>query len=231
MRTWTNFLWLRLKTLFRREQLDRDLRDELHFHLAMREQKHRQLGSSADEARYAARRSFGNTALIKERTRDMWRFASLESIGQDLRFASRTLRKNPAFTVVAVLTLALGIGANSAIFSVVNAVLLRPLPYAHPDRLVFLSESSPQVPGMSISMADFNDWRDMNSVFDSMVAYQADSVTLTGHGEPQELQMRRVTASLFATLGIQPILGRKAGSTPRNFDHLTISPAESNRSA
>ena len=131
------------------------------------------------------------------------------TILQDLRYAGRTLRRNPGFTVVAVLTLALGIGANTAIFSVVNAVLLRPLPYLHPDRVVFLSETSPQVPDMSISMADFNDWRAMNSVFESMVAYQADSVTLTGHGEPEELQLRRVTAGLFATLGVKPILGRQ----------------------
>lgn len=130
------------------------------------------------------------------------------TILQDLRYAARTLRRNLGFSVVAILTLALGVGANTAIFSVINAVLLRPLPYLHPDRVVFLSESSQQLPDMSISMADFNDWRAMNSVFESMVAYQADSVTLTGHGEPEELQMRRVTAGLFSTLGIKPILGR-----------------------
>jgi predicted permease len=205
---WANLLRLKLYALFRRAQLDRDLHDELEFHLAMSEAKYGEHGISGDEARYTARRGFGNTTLIKERTRDMWRFVSIESIWQDVRFAGRSLRKNPGFAIVAVLTLALGIGANTAIFSFVNAVLLRPMPYAHPDRLVFLSESSPQVPDMSISMADFNDWRTMNSVFESIVAYQADSVTLTGHGDPQELQMRRVTASLFATLGVQPILGR-----------------------
>src|SRR5215472_6927326 len=130
------------------------------------------------------------------------------TILQDLRYAARTLRRNLGFSVVAILTLALGVGANTAIFSVINAVLLRPLPYLHADRVVFLSESSQQVPDMSISMADFNDWRAMNSVFESMVAYQTDSVTLTGHGEPEELQMRRVTAGLFSTLGVRPILGR-----------------------
>ena len=198
----------KLKTLFRREKLDRDLDDELRFHLAMREEKNRQLGFPVGEARYAARRDFGNLTLMKESTRNMWRFVSLESIWQDVRFAARSLRKNPVFTVVAILTLALGIGANTAIFSVVNAVLLRPLPYLHPERLVFLSESSPQVPGMSISMEDFNDWRATNTVFENMVAYQADSATLIGHGDPQQLQIRLVTASLFATLGVQPILGR-----------------------
>lgn len=143
------------------------------------------------------------------------------TILQDLRYAARMLRRNLGFSIVTILTLALGIGANTAIFSVVNAVLLRPLPYLHPDRVVFLSETSQQVPDMSISMADFNDWRAMNSVFESMVAYQPDSVTLTGHGEPEELQMRRVTAGLFSTLGVQPILGRpiapeddKVGAAP-----------------
>lgn len=133
------------------------------------------------------------------------------TLWQDLKYATRMLAKNPSFTLVAVLTLALGIGANTAIFSVVNAVLLRPLPYLHPDRLVFLSESSQQIPDMSISMADFDDWRAMNSVFDSTVSYQTDSVTLTGQGQPEELKMRRVTAGLFPTLGIKPILGRPLG--------------------
>jgi len=130
---------------------------------------------------------------------------------QDFRFALRQLRKNPGFTVIALLTLALGIGANTAIFSVVNAVLLRPLPYLHPDRLVFLSENSPQVSDESFSMADFGDWRSMNSVFESMVAYRSDSVTLTGQAEPQQLQLRQVTAGLFPTLGVKPVLGRAIG--------------------
>lgn len=130
---------------------------------------------------------------------------------QDLRYALRQLRKSPGFTAVVLITLALGIGANSAIFSVVNAVLLRPLPYLHPNRLVFLAESSKQVPDMSISMADFDDWRTMNSVFESTVAYQTENVTLTGQGQAEELRMRRVTAGLFPTLGVRPILGRPLG--------------------
>ncbi|HEY6337691.1 MAG TPA: ABC transporter permease [Candidatus Sulfotelmatobacter sp.] len=132
----------------------------------------------------------------------------MHTLFQDLGYGLRQLRKSPGFTAVALITLALGIGANTAIFSVVNAVLLRPLPYPHPDRLVFLAESSKQVPDMSISMADFDDWRAMNSVFESTVAYQTESVTLTGQGQAQQLLMRRVTAGLFPTLGVKPILGR-----------------------
>jgi predicted permease len=127
---------------------------------------------------------------------------------QDLRYALRMLAKSPGFTAVAVLTLALGIGANTAIFTVINAVLLRPLPYPQPDRLVFLSESSEEIPDMSIAMANFNDWRAQNSVFESMVAYQSNDVVLTGRGEPERLRLRRVSAGFTPTLGVAPILGR-----------------------
>jgi putative ABC transport system permease protein len=132
----------------------------------------------------------------------------MESLWQDVRYGLRMLAKNPGFTAIAVITLALGIGANTAIFSVVNAVLLRPLPYPHSDRLVFLAESSQQIPDMSISMADFSDWRATNTVFESTVAYQTNSVTLTGNGQPEELQMRLITAGLFPTFGVRPIFGR-----------------------
>ena len=128
---------------------------------------------------------------------------------QDLRYALRMLTKSPGFTIVAILTLALGIGANTAIFSVVNAVLLRPLPYAESNRLVFLGEWSEQIPEMSISMANFNDWRNQNRVFESMVAYQNDNVVLTGRGEPERLRLRRITAGFFPTLRVKPILGRE----------------------
>src|SRR5229473_717888 len=128
---------------------------------------------------------------------------------QDLRYAFRMLAKSPGFTLVAVLTLALGIGANTAIFSVVNAVLLRPLPYPEPNHLVFLGEWSEQIPEMSISMANFNDWRNQNKVFESMVAYQNDNVVLTGKGEPERLRLRRITAGFFPTLRVKPILGRE----------------------
>lgn len=136
----------------------------------------------------------------------------MNSFLQDVRYGLRVLAKRPAFTLIAVLTLALGVGANTAIFSVVDAVLLRPLPYKQPGRLVFLSESSPQIPDMSISMANFNDWRSMNTVFESMAPYNYQPVVLTGQGEPERLRMRQITADLLPTLGVQPVLGR--GLTP-----------------
>jgi putative ABC transport system permease protein len=134
------------------------------------------------------------------------------TIWQDIRYGFRVLAKRPGITFIAVLTLALGVGANTAIFSVVDAVLLRPLPYQQPDRLVFLSETSSQVPDMSISMANFNDWRAMNTVFESMAPYNFQPVVLTGQGEAERLQMRQITADLLPTLGVQPVLGR--GLTP-----------------
>jgi putative ABC transport system permease protein len=145
----------------------------------------------------------------------------MESIWQDIRHGFKVLGKRPGITLIAILTLGLGIGANTAIFSVVDAVLLRPLPYKQPDRLVFLSESSPRIPDMSISMANFNDWRAMNTVFENMAPYRADLVVLTGEGQAESLRMREITASLFPTLGVQPILGRaltadddKVGAAP-----------------
>jgi predicted permease len=130
---------------------------------------------------------------------------------QDLRYALRMLMKSPGFTAVAILTLALGIGANTAIFSVIDAVLLRPLPYPEANRLVFLGEYSEQVPEMSIAMANFNDWRAQNKVFESMVAYQSDNTVLTGRGEAERLRLRRITAGFSPTMGVNPILGRTLG--------------------
>jgi putative ABC transport system permease protein len=145
----------------------------------------------------------------------------METLWQDLKYAARMLVKRPGFCAVAVLTLALGIGANTAMFSVVNAVLLRPLPYPEADRVVFLSETSEDVPDMSISMANFNDWRAQNTVFESMVAYQTDDAVMTGRGEPERLRLRRMTAGFGPTLRVQPILGRlltadddKVGAAP-----------------
>src|SRR5438093_1331812 len=127
----------------------------------------------------------------------------------DLRYAWRALLKHPAFSSIAVLTLALGIGANTAIFSVVNAVLLRPLPYPDPERLISISEWSQQVPGMSISMANFNDWRDQNKVFDALVAFRSQSYVFSGQGEAERLNGRQMTAGFFPTLRVRPILGRE----------------------
>src|SRR5512146_1914563 len=127
---------------------------------------------------------------------------------QDLRFALRQLRRTPVFTIIAVLTLALGIGANSAIFSVVNAVLLRPLPYKDPERLVLLSERTPRFPILSVSYENYRDWRDQSRSFEAVGAVRNLSMTLTGQGEPERLPAQMATANLFELLGVHPAAGR-----------------------
>src|SRR5215471_14191790 len=133
---------------------------------------------------------------------------NMQTLLQDLRYGARMLAKNPVFTLIAVITLALGIGANTAIFSVVNAVLLRPLPYDEADRLVYLSERHPQYEEMSISYPDFGDWRSRNHVFESIGVYNFGSYNLTGGGEPERLQAIRASADLFAALRVRAALGR-----------------------
>jgi len=132
----------------------------------------------------------------------------METMWQDVRFGVRMLLKKPFFTAVAVLALALGAGANTAIFSVVNGVLLRPLPYKDPDKLVRIGEWSKQVPGMSISYPNFKDWRERNRVFDGLAATQFDSYNLTGGDEPERLQGRNVSYNFFDVLGVVPTVGR-----------------------
>jgi putative ABC transport system permease protein len=132
----------------------------------------------------------------------------MNNLWQDIRFGLRMLWKSPGFTVVTILALALGIGANSAIFSVVNGVLLRPLPFKTADRLVFLSEWSQQVPNMSVSYPNYKDWRDQATVFDQLAAFRSAGYTLTGTGEPERLSAREVAASFFPALGVTPAMGR-----------------------
>jgi putative ABC transport system permease protein len=201
-------LYRRLRSLFGGEQFRRDMDEEMRLHLDLRQRERQQSGLSSDDARYAAQRRFGNMLQLRERGHDMWGWNWLQDFLQDVRYGLRLLVKNPGFTAVAVLTLALGIGANTAIFSVVDAVLLRPLPYKQPEQLVFMSEDSPQVRGMSISMSNFNDWHAMNKVFDSMAPYRSNSMILTGQGDAENVQVRQITSSFVPTLRVQPILGR-----------------------
>ena len=128
-------VWHRLRSIVLRRRLDRDLDDEIAFHLDMRAAEYRSDGASPDEAQLAARRDFGNVTSLKERTRDMWTFPSFESIRQDVRYALRVLWRAPAFASVALLALTIGIAGNTAIFSLVDAVRIRALPYAEPEQL------------------------------------------------------------------------------------------------
>src|SRR5437899_6070329 len=132
----------------------------------------------------------------------------MNTLWQDLRYAVRMMGKNLGLTAIVGVVLALGIGANAAIFSVVNAALLRPLPYADPDKLVRLSEDSPNVPQMSISYPNFLDWREQNKVFSGIAAMQFRSLNLTGTAEPERLAGRGVSAEFFDVLGVRPAVGR-----------------------
>jgi predicted permease len=195
--------------LFARRRMEKDLSEEIRSHLEEKIEELVENGMPREEAVFAARREFGNVALIEERGRETWAWPTFESMVADTRYGLRVLRKHKGFALVAVLTLALGIGANTAIFSVVNTVLLRPLPYPQAERVVYLSEWSPDVPDLSIALANFYDWQRMNTVFDSMVAYRAENMNLVGSGPPQRLAVRQVTAGLFPTLGVEPVLGRE----------------------
>ncbi|HEX8894050.1 MAG TPA: ABC transporter permease, partial [Terriglobales bacterium] len=137
----------------------------------------------------------------------------MRTITQDVRYALRGLKKNPGFAAVAVLTLALGIGANSAMFSIINAVLLRPLPYHDPQNLVLLSEHWPQFPRLSLSYLNYKDWRDQSRSFEAVGAVRNFVMTMTGIDEAERIPAQDVTASLFGLLGVQPELGRPFDAT------------------
>ena len=200
MRRLRNQLWLRVTALLYRKRLDRDLEDELAFHLAMREEKNRSDGIDREEARYAARRQFGNPTALKERSREMWTFVSLESFGQDLRYSLRMLRKNLAFSAVAVLTLALGIGANTAIFSVINGVLLSTLPYKDPQQLIGMRETD--------SLMNIIDIQRQASSFAQGGGINVSDMDYTSGPEPEQIRAGYVDAGFLATLGAPPMLGR-----------------------
>jgi putative ABC transport system permease protein len=220
--------WLRIKALFLRRKLDRDLEEELQFHLAMRAQKNGAEGSAPDEARVAARRRFGNVSLLKEICRELWTFAPLETFWQDVRYTVRMLLKNPGFTTVAVLTLALGISVNTTIFSVVNTMLLRQPPVQDPDRLMMVSTVDPTLnfnPDQSaVSAPDYLDWRAQNGSFAGMAAANFDTVTVSGDVNPEQLPAGRIAPDYFAVAGVAPALGRTflPGEDQAGRDHVVI---------
>jgi putative ABC transport system permease protein len=189
---------------------DTDLDRELHSDLELEEEEQRERGLSADEARSAAHRAFGNTTLIKEQTREAWGVVSFETFLQDLRYGVRQLWRSPGFAITAVLTLAIGIGANLAIFGIIDTVLLRPLAYPEPDRIVQLEKVAPAASSYSASIPLFLVWSRHYDVLQSIAAY---SVLPTGFNLAQRDQAERVpglrvSADFFRVLGVEPRLGR-----------------------
>ncbi len=195
------------------ERHDDDLAREIQAHLELEAEEQVASGLDAADARLAARRAFGSVAWTQEQVRAVGRWRPLDDLRQDARFAARTLVRNPGFACVAMLTLALGIGANTAVFSLVQTVLLRPLPFADPDRLVVLWEDFTGRGGpreVQASPANFLDWREQNRTFEGMAAIDGllQTFNLTGAGEPERLSGARVTGNLFGVLGLQPVAGR-----------------------
>ncbi|HEX5411053.1 MAG TPA: ABC transporter permease [Terriglobia bacterium] len=206
---WLGEAWRQLMFFFQRGQFQRDLQEEMREHLRMKAKDLTAAGVPPEEAGNAARREFGNPLLLREKSRDAWGFVWLEILLQDLRYAIRQLRRNPGFTVVAILTLALGIGANTAMFSVVNAVLLRPLPYFEGSRLVAITATNAKGNQNWASPADFFDWQRDSRAFDAMTActWGAGGV-ITGGPRAGSAMGFFVATNFFKVLGVHAELGR-----------------------
>ena len=202
-------LFTRCAALFRGRKLDADLDDELHAHIDLAIQENLQRGMAPEEARIAALRAFGGITQTRELYREQRSFPLLQQLGRDLHFAFRQLRKSPGYSIVVIITLALGVGANTTVFSIVDAVLLRPLPYAQPQQLVELASADASSPvARNVSYPDFFDWRQQNHSFEHLVSYDDAAYTLTGTARAVHLDGEAVSWELLPMLGIQPELGR-----------------------
>lgn len=189
---------------------DADFERELRSDLELEEEEQRDHGKSPEEARYAAQRAFGNPTLLREQVHETWGWAPIEQFWQDVRYGLRQLLHNPGFTIVAVITLALGVALSTTIFSIVSEILLRKPPVKDPDTLCAISSRN-LLKGydlQNVSVPDFESWRKQNSVFESMAAETGDSVTLTSKGEPEVMNGGRVTPGYFDVIGVSPALGR-----------------------
>jgi predicted permease len=207
---WLGGIWRRSAFFFRRGEFQRDLREEMDEHVRMKQKDLTGEGMPPDEALSAARRKFGNALLLREQSRDAWGFRWLETLLQDLRYGFRQLRRNPGFASVAVITLALGIGASTAIFSVVYTVLVNPYPYKGADRMVHFS-----IAGKKGSQKDWYSWdvfrsiREQNRVFDGVIGYSAHNWVLSGEKVPESVFVTEMTGNAFQYLGVPPLLGRE----------------------
>jgi macrolide transport system ATP-binding/permease protein len=201
--------WLaRFKGLFQKDARERDLTDEIESHLQMHIDDNIRAGMSPEEARRVALMKLGGMDQAKEAYRDRATIPFLESVVQDLRFTLRQLRKNPAFTFTATVMVALGIGASVAIFAFVDAALIKPLPYRNPSRLLFVTETTPDIPRANFSYPDYLDWKTLNRVFDSLEVYGQRGFVISTSAGMEMVDSARVSADFFRTLGVGPLLGR-----------------------
>jgi putative ABC transport system permease protein len=203
-------IWRRLLCLLKCGQLERELREEMRIHAHMKAEKNMAAGLDYEAAHTAAKKQLGNVMLLQEQSREQWGFTFLESIFQDLRYGSRGLRNSPGFSAVALLTLALGIGATTAIFSIVYAVLLRPLPFKDSQRIVSISTVSSMFPEFRLGQAipNLNDIKARAKSFENIATYQLKTLTLTGSGEPEEIAAAGVSSNFLDVFSVHPMMGR-----------------------
>jgi len=197
----------------KRERMMKDLEEDIREHIETETQDNIARGMSPEEAHYAAMRKFGNVMRVEEDTRDVWSFVWLEQFGQDIHYAFRMLRKSRGFTAVAVLTLALAIGATTAIFSVVYGVLLQPLPYTDSNRIMSVFEVNSGGTWSRVADPNFDDFRDQSRSFQSIAKYHADIASVSGASEPTRTTVAAVSPGFLKVLGVQPILGRDFGAS------------------
>ena len=205
MRAWSAKI---VRLAGRRRGLAGELDEEMRAHLEFLVERNLERGMSPEEARAAARREFGNAALVRERGYEAWQFRGFETLVQDVRYALRGIWKRPAFALIVMLTLAVGIGANTAIFSAVYAVLLKPLPFPHGERMTVLGESTGKSSGISVTWQNFEHWRAENHSFEAMAGYETEDMTLTGRGQAVLTHAAMVTHEFFALSGVRPLMGR-----------------------
>jgi predicted permease len=208
--SWATVFAARLRGLCEHERLERELDEEVRFHLEMQIEDNLKAGMTPADARYSALRSFGGLDRMKETYRERSTFAFVETMAQDLRYAVRTLRKSPGFTMTSVAVLALAIGANTATFSVLNAVLLRPLPYRSPERLAILwtEDRTRNFREGRSALWDAEEWRGQNQSFADMATFDSVSTTLTGVDGVEQIVGASISSNLLPLLGVAPVLGR-----------------------
>jgi predicted permease len=203
-------LFRRARTLTHTSRVDRDINKELDFHIRMEIEKRQRAGMAPDEARRTALRDFGGVDRTREEVRDARGITFWDTLSQDVRFGLRTLRRSPGYTVAAILILALGIGANTAIFSVINGVLLKPLPFVDGGRLMLVQQSAPAagLPTVGVSIPELYDYRSRLRSVQDLVEYHSMSFVLLNQGEPDRVDTGVVSANFFNMLGVKPLLGR-----------------------
>src|SRR5579871_3621791 len=213
--------WFRLRSLLRPGRVESDLQDELRFHRERQFEKYLESGLTREEAQRRLGIEFGGYQQVEEECRDARGTYLIDTLVRDLHYAIRTLRQAPGFTAIAILTLALGIGATTAIFSVVYGVLLNPLPYQDAARLIVLNETNLRVGNVSVSYPNFLDWRAQSRTFSAMSAIHDVAFNLSGVDQPENIQGLAVSTNFLSMLGVHPVLGRdfmaseeKAGTAP-----------------